>query len=83
MGRVAQEVAADETMIQPTRNREPVGAELREGMGLLALLREQFGLVSVTDGCAPEGRSSGRRATGPLHRRPAARAGRSWCRWTC
>jgi selenium-dependent xanthine dehydrogenase len=38
-----------------TLNGEPVGVELRDGETLLEVLREQLGLWSVKDGCAPEG----------------------------
>jgi selenium-dependent xanthine dehydrogenase len=38
-----------------TLNGEPVSVELREGESLLEVLREEFGLSSVKDGCAPEG----------------------------
>ncbi len=38
-----------------TLNGEPVSAEPREGQSLLELLREDLGLRSVKDGCAPEG----------------------------
>ncbi|HLX32143.1 MAG TPA: selenium-dependent xanthine dehydrogenase [Gaiellaceae bacterium] len=38
-----------------TLNGNPVSVEPREGETLLELLREQLGLWSVKDGCAPEG----------------------------
>jgi xanthine dehydrogenase molybdenum-binding subunit len=38
-----------------TLNGEPVEAEVRPGMSLLELLREECGVTSVKDGCAPEG----------------------------
>jgi selenium-dependent xanthine dehydrogenase len=38
-----------------TLNGEPVSVEPREDESLLEVLRERFGLVSVKDGCAPEG----------------------------
>jgi selenium-dependent xanthine dehydrogenase len=38
-----------------TLNGEPVSVELREGETLLELLREELGLWSMKDGCAPEG----------------------------
>ncbi|HXF56040.1 MAG TPA: selenium-dependent xanthine dehydrogenase [Actinomycetota bacterium] len=38
-----------------TLNGRPVSVEVREGQTLLELLRETCGLVSVKDGCAPEG----------------------------
>jgi len=38
-----------------TLNGERVTASPREGESLLELLREEFGLCSVKDGCAPEG----------------------------
>src|SRR3970040_1883269 len=38
-----------------TLNGEKVVAEPREGESLLELLRDDFGLHSVKDGCAPEG----------------------------
>jgi len=38
-----------------TLNGAPVEAEARPGMSLLELLREECGLTSVKDGCAPEG----------------------------
>src|SRR6266511_85709 len=38
-----------------TLNGAPVEAEVRTGMSLLELLREERGLTSVKDGCAPEG----------------------------
>jgi selenium-dependent xanthine dehydrogenase len=38
-----------------TLNGQSVLAEPREGESLLELLREQFGLRSVKDGCSPEG----------------------------
>jgi len=38
-----------------TLNGEPVHVELRDGESLLEVLREELGLWSVKDGCAPEG----------------------------
>jgi selenium-dependent xanthine dehydrogenase len=38
-----------------TLNGAPVEAEVRPGMSLLELLREECGATSVKDGCAPEG----------------------------
>jgi aerobic-type carbon monoxide dehydrogenase small subunit (CoxS/CutS family) len=38
-----------------TLNGVSVEAEGRPGMSLLELLREECGLTSVKDGCAPEG----------------------------
>ena len=38
-----------------TLNGKPVSVELREGETLLELLREELGLWSMKDGCAPEG----------------------------
>jgi selenium-dependent xanthine dehydrogenase len=38
-----------------TLNRKPVEADVRPGMSLLELLREECGVTSVKDGCAPEG----------------------------
>jgi len=38
-----------------TLNGRPVSVELRPGMSLLELLREELGVTSVKDGCAPEG----------------------------
>jgi carbon-monoxide dehydrogenase small subunit len=38
-----------------TLNGEPVTADLGEGQSLLELLRDDFGLRSIKDGCAPEG----------------------------
>ena len=38
-----------------TLNGKQVVAEPREGQSLLELLRDDFGLRSVKDGCAPEG----------------------------
>ena len=38
-----------------TLNGEPVAVEPRDGESLLELLREELGLRSVKDGCAPEG----------------------------
>ena len=38
-----------------TLNGEPVSVEPRDGESLLEVLREEFGLCSVKDGCAPEG----------------------------
>jgi selenium-dependent xanthine dehydrogenase len=38
-----------------TLNGKPVSVEPREGETLLELLREEFGLWSMKDGCAPEG----------------------------
>jgi len=38
-----------------TLNGAPVEAEVRPGMSLLDLLREECGVTSVKDGCAPEG----------------------------
>ncbi|MGH2936275.1 MAG: selenium-dependent xanthine dehydrogenase [Gaiellaceae bacterium] len=38
-----------------TLNGESVSVELRDGESLLEVLREEFGLSSVKDGCAPEG----------------------------
>lgn len=41
--------------IQFTLNGRPVSVEVRDGASLLEVLREQCGLTSVKDGCAPEG----------------------------
>jgi xanthine dehydrogenase molybdenum-binding subunit len=41
--------------VELTLNGERVTASPREGESLLELLREEFGLCSVKDGCAPEG----------------------------
>ncbi len=38
-----------------TVNGEVVSVELRPGMSLLELLRDELGITSVKDGCAPEG----------------------------
>jgi xanthine dehydrogenase molybdenum-binding subunit len=38
-----------------TLNGRPVSVGLRPGMSLLELLREELGVTSVKDGCAPEG----------------------------
>jgi len=38
-----------------TLNGRPVSVEVREGESLLEVLRERCGLVSMKDGCAPEG----------------------------
>ncbi len=38
-----------------TLNGEPVSVDVRPGMSLLELLREELGVTSVKDGCAPEG----------------------------
>jgi aerobic-type carbon monoxide dehydrogenase small subunit (CoxS/CutS family) len=38
-----------------TLNGEALSIEPREGESLLELLREQVGLRSLKDGCAPEG----------------------------
>jgi xanthine dehydrogenase molybdenum-binding subunit len=38
-----------------TLNGEPVSVQARPGMSLLELLREELGVTSVKDGCAPEG----------------------------
>jgi len=38
-----------------TLNGQPVSVEVREGETLLELLREELGLWSMKDGCAPEG----------------------------
>jgi xanthine dehydrogenase molybdenum-binding subunit len=38
-----------------TLNGRAVSAEVRPGMSLLELLREELGITSVKDGCAPEG----------------------------
>src|SRR3990172_6523045 len=38
-----------------TLNGRPVSVEPRDGMSLLELLREELGVTSVKDGCAPEG----------------------------
>jgi xanthine dehydrogenase molybdenum-binding subunit len=38
-----------------TLNGRPVSAATRPGMSLLELLREELGVTSVKDGCAPEG----------------------------
>ncbi|HYF11651.1 MAG TPA: molybdopterin cofactor-binding domain-containing protein, partial [Actinomycetota bacterium] len=42
-------------MIELTLNGRPVAVEARDGMTLLDLLREELGVTSVKDGCAPEG----------------------------
>ena len=47
--------AAAAVLVEFTLNGEPVSVQADPGMSMLALLREQFGLVSVKDGCAPEG----------------------------
>jgi xanthine dehydrogenase molybdenum-binding subunit len=41
--------------VEFTLNGQVVSVEVREGASLLEVLREQFGLTSVKDGCAPEG----------------------------
>jgi selenium-dependent xanthine dehydrogenase len=41
--------------VELTLNGEKVVAEPREGQSLLELLRDDFGLRSMKDGCAPEG----------------------------
>jgi xanthine dehydrogenase molybdenum-binding subunit len=41
--------------VELTLNGERVTASPRDGESLLELLREEFGLCSVKDGCAPEG----------------------------
>lgn len=38
-----------------TLNGRPASLEVREGASLLEVLREQCGLISMKDGCAPEG----------------------------
>ena len=38
-----------------TLNGEPVSVDVRPRMSLLELLREELGVTSVKDGCAPEG----------------------------
>jgi len=38
-----------------TLNGQPVSVDVRPGMSLLELLREELGVTSVKDGCAPEG----------------------------
>jgi xanthine dehydrogenase molybdenum-binding subunit len=38
-----------------TLNGKPVSVDVRPGMSLLELLREELGITSVKDGCAPEG----------------------------
>ena len=42
-------------MIELTLNGRPVAVEARDGMTLLDLLRDELGVTSVKDGCAPEG----------------------------
>jgi len=41
-----------------TLNGRPVSIEVADGASLLEVLREGFGLTSVKDGCAPEGRAA-------------------------
>jgi xanthine dehydrogenase molybdenum-binding subunit len=41
--------------VELTLNGRRVSVEPREGMSLLELLREELGVTSVKDGCAPEG----------------------------
>ena len=38
-----------------TLNGQPISVTTRPGMSLLELLREELGVTSVKDGCAPEG----------------------------
>jgi aerobic-type carbon monoxide dehydrogenase small subunit (CoxS/CutS family) len=38
-----------------TLNGEPVSVDVRADMSLLELLRDELGVMSVKDGCAPEG----------------------------
>ena len=66
-----------------TLNGERVVAEPREGQSLLELLRDDLGLRSVKDGCAPEGSCGactvlvdGRRSC-PAPRKPPASRGRT------
>ena len=42
-------------VVEFTLNGEPVSVQADQETSMLELLREQFGLVSVKDGCAPEG----------------------------
>jgi aldehyde oxidoreductase len=42
-------------VVRFTLNGSPIEAEARPGMSLLELLREECGVTSVKDGCAPEG----------------------------
>ena len=45
----------DGVTVQLTVNGRPVEVEPRDGQSLLELLREELGLRSMKDGCAPEG----------------------------
>ncbi|HEX5613862.1 MAG TPA: 2Fe-2S iron-sulfur cluster-binding protein, partial [Acidimicrobiia bacterium] len=38
-----------------TCNGDPVDVEVEAGESLLSVLRERLGIVSVKDGCAPQG----------------------------
>ncbi|HEX6921729.1 MAG TPA: 2Fe-2S iron-sulfur cluster-binding protein, partial [Actinomycetes bacterium] len=38
-----------------TLNGEPISVDVRPGTTLLELLRDEIGIRSVKDGCAPEG----------------------------
>jgi xanthine dehydrogenase molybdenum-binding subunit len=52
---VSVEVVGEVGSVDLTLNGKPVSADLRPGMSLLELLREDLGITSVKDGCAPEG----------------------------
>ena len=52
---VGEAVGVERTTVAFTLNGEPVSVEVDPEASMLELLREEFGLVSVKDGCSPEG----------------------------
>ena len=47
--------AVETAVVEFTLNGEPVSVEVDSRTSMLELLRGEFGLVSVKDGCSPEG----------------------------
>ena len=52
---VAQQPSGEPVHVDFTLNGKPVAIDLRPDMTMLELLREECGITSVKDGCAPEG----------------------------
>jgi selenium-dependent xanthine dehydrogenase len=52
---IAQTPSGEAVHLEFTLNGSPVGFDLRSDMSMLELLREECGIKSVKDGCAPEG----------------------------
>jgi xanthine dehydrogenase molybdenum-binding subunit len=52
---IERQPGGDLVHVEFTLNGRPVEADVRPDTSLLELLRERFGVVSVKDGCSPEG----------------------------